>query len=146
MNPLFFVIQLEINGPFVSPNIAMPNSPGGASQGAGGSSSSSHGVVDPAAVLRIQLDPYLKKLPTSHWAFELVQAILGGDTEMVRLITSSHQTRWNTQLLTEPLGGTLGQNLLHIAALQNRAAICGLFLQSLDKEADEQAELVLKSG
>ena len=70
----------------------------------------------------------------------------GAISEMVRLITSSHQTRWNTQLLTEPLGGTLGQNLLHIAALQNRAAICGLFLQSLDKEADEQAELVLKSG
>jgi len=133
-------VVLQLTVVVFSDSFYMPNSPGGASQNAGGGGSSSHGVVDPAAVLRIQLDPYLKKLPTTHWGFELVQAILGGDTEMVRLITSSHQTRWNTQLLTEPLGGPLGQNLLHIAALQNRAAICGLFLQSLDKEADEQAE------
>jgi hypothetical protein len=55
-------------------------------------------------------------------------------------LTTSHAKHWNPQVLTEPLGGPMGQNLLHVTALFNRPEIASLLLQSLDRAADEQAE------
>jgi hypothetical protein len=117
--------------------MAAPSSPGSASHAG---APRSRGVVDPAAVLRVVLDPFVKAAPPSHWAFEMLQAIFSGDAVMARLLTTSHAKHWNPQVLTEPLGGPMGQNLLHVTALFNRPEIASLLLQSLDRAADEQAE------
>ena len=115
---------------------AGPPSPGGASQ-----SNKGRTVVDASAVLRVRLDASLKSVAPTFWAFAPLNAIFGGDAELVRLLTTTHQQpHWDPRLLQEPLGGRQGQTLLHVAALFNRPEICSLFLQSLDAQADAQAE------
>ncbi len=90
-------------------------------------------VIDPAAYLRMSLDPALKSFTPSHWAYEIVNAILSGDSEFVKLLTTSHAKKWDTKLLVETLGST-GQNLLHVAAFMNRAEIVRYLMESVETE------------
>jgi len=90
-------------------------------------------VIDPAAFLRIHLDPAIKSFTPSHWAYEIGNAILSGDSEFTKLLTTSHAKKWDTKLLVEPLGPS-GQNLLHAAAIMNRAEILRAFMESVEAE------------
>jgi hypothetical protein len=96
-------------------------------------------VVDPAAFLRIQLDPSLRSLTPSHWAFELVNAILDGDSDFIRLAVTSAAKKWDPRAMIEPLGPE-GQNLLHVAALMNRPEIVCAFLESAEATMRESTE------
>jgi hypothetical protein len=96
-------------------------------------------VIDPAAFLRIQLDPSLRSLTPSHWAFELVNAILDGDSDFIRLAVTSAAKKWDPRAMIEPLGPE-GQNLLHVAALMNRPEIVCAFLESAEATIRESTE------
>lgn len=85
-----------------------PPSPSSASHRGGASGGSARAVQDPAALLRVRFDQTLKDLPPTHRAYRALQAVLAGDTTVAQLLTSSHETAWDTKMLVEPLG-VLGQ-------------------------------------
>ncbi len=81
--------------------------------------------------MRIALDPAYKGLTPSHWAYELLNAVIDGDAEFVKLMTTSAAKKWDPRLLMEPLGPE-GQNILHVSALMNRPDIMETLLNSAE--------------
>ncbi len=76
----------------------------------------------------------------SHWAYEIVQAIVDGDAAFAALVTASAAAKWDPARVIEGVTPN-GQNLLHLAALYNRPDILCTLLDSSDasiREATEQ--------
>lgn len=89
-------------------------------------------AIDPAAFLRISLDPALALMTPAHWAYELVKAVEANDAEFVDVRVKSVAAAFDTASLAEPLGPS-GQSLLHVAAFLNRPEIAITLLCALDR-------------
>jgi hypothetical protein len=74
----------------------------------------------------------------THWAYEMVQAVLGGDSDFIDSLVKSHAHAFDVSFLSEPLGGS-GQSILHVAALMNRPAIVSTLLGAADRALHAQA-------
>jgi hypothetical protein len=84
------------------------------------SQTTGHRLAEAQGALTCHLDSFVKgRITPAHWAYELVHAVLAGDTELVQLITTAVAPKFDPDCLVEPLGDS-GQNLMHVAALQNR--------------------------
>ena len=103
-----------------------------------GSPASLQMAADPAAHLRITLDPALKSLTPAHWAFETLNAIRGSDVAFVQSQVTTPSRGFTLDNLTEPLGPTR-QTLLHVAALLNQGAILCVLLGVADAAAEAAA-------
>lgn len=103
-----------------------------------GSPASLQLAEDPAAHLRIFLDPTLARLTPAHWAYEVLNAIRGSDVALVESQVSTPSRGFTLDMLTEPLGPSR-QTLLHVAALLNQGAILRLLLGVADAAAEAAA-------
>ena len=98
-----------------------------------------HMAADPAAHLRLFLDPSLSRLTPLHWAYELLGAIRNADTAFVVTQVNEPSRGFTLDMLTQPLGGAQQQTMLHVAALLNQGpSLCAL-LAVADRAAGEAA-------
>ena len=103
--------------------------------------------ADPAALLRITLDPALRALTPLHWAYELLVAIRNSDLAYVATQVREPCRGFSLSMLTEPLG-PYRQTLLHVAALLNQGPILCALLGVADaaaREAAAEAALAVRS-